>query len=251
MKDFDVYELWIDAYSPESIPMDRLALYLSALARLLGQEKSVHFSRLEGGSTTTVARVEREAAPKVFEHIEAIRVAANDDDGGSPEINDLLRADNAVGRLRHRRAGAVETAVVLVFPGRNSVQPKKFGPFTEPGTVDGELMRVGGLDATDHALMRDPEGRTWSALVSRELANQLGAYLHRGIRMTGEIRWERNAEGVWKYLSFKANGFDPLDDQPLLQTVGKLRALRDSDWASNSDIDGTLNASRGHNDELH
>lgn len=33
----DEYRLKIDAYSPQTIPMERLAMYLAALAKLLGR----------------------------------------------------------------------------------------------------------------------------------------------------------------------------------------------------------------------
>ena len=251
MKDFDEYELWIDAYSPETIPMERLAMYLAALAKLLGHEKSVHLERIDPGSTTPVARVEREAVPKVFARIDELRQAANDADGGSPEINGLLRSDNAIGRLFRRAAGSDEKAAILFFPGRESKTPEKFGPFNESGSVDGELLRVGGTDSTDHALVRDPEGRTWSAIVSREMAQRMGSYIHQEVRLNGEMRWERSSEGEWKLLSFRASDFLALDDQTLVQSVAKLRALRDSDWSSETDIDGAIDASRGHNDGLH
>lgn len=47
----DEYVFWIDAYTPATIPMERLAEYLTALAKMLGHGGSVHFNRLEKGST--------------------------------------------------------------------------------------------------------------------------------------------------------------------------------------------------------
>ena len=59
------YEFQIDAFSPATIPMARLAQYLAELAALLGQPERVHFEKLKKGSVRLVARVEHEAIPKV------------------------------------------------------------------------------------------------------------------------------------------------------------------------------------------
>ena len=56
---------YIDAYSPETIPMAKLAEYMSDLAALLGRENAVHFAGLEKGSTKLAVRVEFEDVPKV------------------------------------------------------------------------------------------------------------------------------------------------------------------------------------------
>ncbi len=61
MKDTDEYRFVIDAYSPETLPMSRLAEYMTDLARLFGTAERVHFVRLEAGSTVLVQRVEPEA----------------------------------------------------------------------------------------------------------------------------------------------------------------------------------------------
>jgi hypothetical protein len=56
---------YVDAYSPETIPMAKLAEYMSDFAALLGRENAVHFAGLESGSTQIAAIVEPEDLPKV------------------------------------------------------------------------------------------------------------------------------------------------------------------------------------------
>jgi hypothetical protein len=252
VKDFDEYQLWIDAYSPETIPMERLAAYLAAFAKLLGNETSVHFRRLDGGSTTPVALVEREAAPKVFARVERAdrRDAANDERAAFKEINELARSDNAVATLFRVPQNGNKTTV-LHFPGRETPAKSKFGPFNEPAVVVGELVRVGGKDASAHALLVDAEGKSWSAEIKKDMAQRMGPHLYNVLRVTGEARWERDEEGHWKLLNFKVIDFDPLPNEDLLDGVKKLRALRDSDWSKSSDIDGDFRAARGHEDGLH
>src|SRR5688572_23241874 len=67
------YTFHIDAYSPETIPMARLALYMQQLAALLGHESAVHFVALEPGSTRLVSRIDREDLPKVASRLDRVR----------------------------------------------------------------------------------------------------------------------------------------------------------------------------------
>jgi hypothetical protein len=48
----------INAYTPGTIPMDRLALYMREFARLLGEPASVHFDKLIEGSACIVAWID-------------------------------------------------------------------------------------------------------------------------------------------------------------------------------------------------
>jgi hypothetical protein len=67
------YRFKIDAYTPETFPMARLAAYMGDLAVLLGEQEHVHFVRLEPGSTVLVQRIDRESAPRVRDRIRALR----------------------------------------------------------------------------------------------------------------------------------------------------------------------------------
>ena len=51
----------INAYTPKTIPMLRLAQYMADIASLLGEPTMVHFVKLEEGSTVLVQRVDAEA----------------------------------------------------------------------------------------------------------------------------------------------------------------------------------------------
>ena len=52
-----IYSLYIDAYSPETMPMARLAEYMQSFAQMLGHEAGVHFAGLKPGSTRLAGRV--------------------------------------------------------------------------------------------------------------------------------------------------------------------------------------------------
>lgn len=59
----------IDAYRPETTPMERVGEYLVSLAKMLGARPDIHFEKLEAGSTCIVQRIEEEAAAAVEERI--------------------------------------------------------------------------------------------------------------------------------------------------------------------------------------
>ena len=73
MKEQREYRFVIDACSPDTLPMVRLAEYTGELARLLGRLDQVHFVRLEQRSTVLVRSVEPEAAPDVRERLRSLR----------------------------------------------------------------------------------------------------------------------------------------------------------------------------------
>lgn len=253
--DDDEYEFWLDGYTPETIPMERLAKYMATLAKMLGHGGSVHFDRLKKGSTVQVVRVEKEDAPKVFDRVERIATgeAANDAIAAFHELNVLLRDDNAIGKLSRKSGVTPGQVVVLTFLGRDLPRQPTYGPFTETAVIEGELVRIGGKDKTAHAQIVDPEGRSWSGEMDRELASKMAQHLYRGaiLRVTGDARWERLEDGTWKLNSFKILEFDVLSDDTLEAASARLRGLRKTDWDSVEDLDSFITASRGESEGLH
>ncbi|QBY56449.1 hypothetical protein [Cupriavidus oxalaticus] len=255
MDDRDEYLFRIGAYTPATIPMERLAKYIASLAKLFGNDASVHLDHIEEGSTIPVLKVDVEAVSRVSARIVGLSrgEAANDAVAGYDELNTLLRDDNATGELRQRQRGAHVSALVLRFPGRDLPRPLTFGPFTESATFDGELVRVGGRDKSAHATIVDPEGRSWHGEISRQLAQDLAPYLYKGpvLRLNGDARWERREDGSWHLVSLKINEFTVLDDETLIEVTDRLRKLESSSWSKHGDIDGYITALRGESDGLH
>lgn len=231
--DTEEFRFKINAFTPETIPMARLAEYMREFALLLGNLDSVHFDRLEAGSTQIISRAEFEAIPKVNQRV---LEAANDE--GPDElratvgrVNAMLRDDNATGSL-YNRAGAQ----IIRFPGREIPKPVKIGPLTSRVTVDGELVRIGGADKTAHAWIVDASGKQWNGETDRKLAKELAQYLYGArLRAEGTARWERLAEGEWELKTFKLHSFTVLSSETLLDSVEKLRAIEGSDWSSMKD----------------
>ena len=247
MRDGHEYRFVIDAYSPDTLPMSRLAEYMADLAQLLGRAEQVHFVRLEPGSTVFVQNVEREAAPEVRQRL---RTVGRDDTPADiasafKALNRHLASDNAIGSLQE--SGGAE---VVRFPGREQPQPLTFGAFNEPGTLDGVLIRIGGRDDTVPVHLQDGD-IIHVCNATRDMARQLAVHLYGPVlRVRGEGRWERDADGNWSMKRFNISGFEELDDAPLGEIVGRLRAVEGSRWSDIDDLPAELQRLRGLDEAL-
>ncbi|MGD9967863.1 MAG: hypothetical protein AB7T59_15180 [Hyphomonadaceae bacterium] len=218
-------EFVIDAHTPETIPMGRLAQYMAVLSDLLGKPDSVHFERVEPGSLKIKYWTRKEDAPAVAAR--PAQVAAGTADkptmAAFARMNDLLESDRAVADFKF-------SAVVLPFPGRERVHSPVYGPVDEELAIEGQLVRIGGKDKSIHAQIQDGQS-FYNCEMTRGLAMEMCHFLFGPtIRVTGHARFRRDRDGVWEQLSFKAIKFEELDDAPLSQAVANLRAIEGNGW---------------------
>lgn len=217
-----------DSYTPATIPMERLAEYMAALARLLGERPHVHFDGVEPGSVRLKARVDQAAQPKVRERVRAVRSgdAPKDALQAYANLDDMLRKDNAVGTLC-----GDDGAIVIPFPGRTRDEPLVFGPFRQDCTLDGQIFRIGGKDDTKHVHIRDGAVEFTDLVASEAVALRLRHHLFGAmLRFHGEGSWVRKADGAWELRSFRIADFEELDDRPLEEVVASLRRVKGSAW---------------------
>ena len=242
MRDAHEYRFVIDAYSPDTLPMSRLADYMADLAQLLGRAEQVHFVRLEPGSTVLVQIVEPEAAPEVRNRIHALARDEAPEDAAKAfkALNRHLADDDAIGSLQE--GGGAE---VIRFPGREQLPPLTFGAFNQPGVLDGVLIRVGGRDDTVPVHLRDGD-TIHMCNATRDMARRLAIHLYGPtLRVQGDGRWERDADGGWSMKRFNITEFDELDDAPLGEVVGRLRGVEGSGWKDIDDPSAELRRLRG------
>ena len=250
MEQIHEYKFKIDAYTPDTIPMSRLAEYMLDLANLLGEKENVHFVRLETGSTTLVQKIGRESVPKVRARLSTINVA----EGEGPEdalrafraIDRRLAEDNAVGHLYQN-----DGAEIIHFPGGENTKPLTFGAFNQPGSLDGLLIKIGGKDETVPVHLQ--EGNIVHICnATREMARRLAPQLFTStLRVHGTGRWERDAEGTWNLRRFSITDFQVLEDAPLSAVVTRLREVPGSGWKEMDDPYAELRRLRQGPDEAH
>src|SRR5258706_6917806 len=142
--------LEIDVFTPETLPMARLAQYLAEFSELLGHEANVHFARLSKGSARCKAFADVQVAPKIRERVESVV------DGSAPNnafrahvaIDDLLAADNAIGGVY------LGEERVIDFPGRRRANKEKIGPVRRSTSIEGQIFSLGGKDDTINVHLR-------------------------------------------------------------------------------------------------
>jgi|SRR5450432_2618834 hypothetical protein len=214
--------------TPATFPMDRLAEYLAALAKLLGQSKSVHFANVESGSAVVVARVDDDASVSVVDRVRGLPEGFGPKDAlkAYSDIDAMLRRDGATGFLLSEQYG-----IVIPFPGRERPEPIVFGPFKQDGTLDGQVIRVGGSDDTVPVHLRDTDTIHTHLHATPDIARRIAQYLLGPIvRVHGTGTWFRGEDETWELKSFKITDFEPLGDEPLTEVVRKIRKIGGSKW---------------------
>lgn len=227
------FRLKIDVFSVDSLPMARLAEYMAELATLLGERERVHFSHLEKGSAVLVSTIESVAFPKVEDRVARVREGSAPKDAMQAyrNIDNLLAKDGAVAVLR----GPTQSNVIE-FPGRSRPKPVRYGPFREVGTLDGRIIRIGGRDETIPVWLKDGEVEYHCNVRGEQVARRLAPYYLNGVvRVYGSGKWVREENGTWKLEQFDITEFEVLDDGPMTDVVGKLRAVEGSTWHESDD----------------
>jgi hypothetical protein len=229
--DGEIISFKIDRWTPETIPQARLATYLRLLAELYGEAASVHFKQLKKGSAVLESRVETAAVPKVITRLQLVKTS------GAPEslaktyddIDELLREDNAVGTVLRGKGKIVD------FPGRKAARPEPI-VILQPTTVVGVVVKIGGIDESIPMTLQDAEGETYLCNIrGRPMAKTLGKYLFGDpIRVHGNGKWERSAQGKWSLLTLTVTDHEELEGETLAEAIEQLRKAAADGWKGNA-----------------
>jgi hypothetical protein len=224
------YRLKIDAYSPDTMPMARLAQYMAELATLLGERDAVHFRRVTRGSTVLSVKVDREAVPKIRDRVATVRAgdAAGETLRAFNTLNKFLRDDNAIAVLRDNEP----RGIVVRFPGRE-IAEEKFASVRQQGSMDGIVTGIRGKDETIHITLLVDGQQVTGCETNRTIAKQLGAKFYEPVRLFGRGRWGRDADGMWSLLHFKIESFESLQDEPLAGVIASLRQIP-TEWGDDA-----------------
>lgn len=222
----EILEFVIDAFTPETLPMGRLGEYLVQLSTLLGHKERVHFVEVKPGSATLVHAVEPPAYPKVRKRVHAVRShdAPTDAIKAFDTLEHMLRADGAQAELR-RRADTAPSGKLLAFPGASRALDEAYGPFSQPGQLQGIPISVGGKTTLVNVNLEDGQN-VYYCEATREVALQIAPLLfYQPLRVFGTGKYFRNVDGEWEMRGFRISHFEKLDHGSLAESVERLRAI--------------------------
>jgi hypothetical protein len=202
---------------PRTLPMARLAEYVSDLATLLGQEEHVHLIEIRESSTVLVPVVDDIAFQKVNKQVLAIR------NGSAPQkamkvyraIDDRLAEDSATAVLR------APYGTVVQFSGKLKPVSEDLGPVLEPGTINGEIIQIGGRDETISVYLRDKQEIN-ICTTTRDKGRSLARLIFQSVRVHGQATWIR-ANNHWKRTHFVIESWTELKEQSLESVIKQLR----------------------------
>lgn len=217
----------IDVFTPETLPMERLAEYMLRFAKLLGEKERVHFIEVERGSAVLTARIEEVAIPKVEQRLTEAALGRGDPAAlkAMLELDDMLANDNAVGQLLDENG-----TEVIGFEGRNRLKPLEYGPFREDGVLEGVVIKIGGKGETVPIWLQDTT-QIHRCGARRHLARRVAKHYDGGVlRVAGTGNWVRLSTGAWEMRSFEIRSFELLDDTPLADVIKRLHEVEGADW---------------------
>ncbi len=220
--------------TPLTLPMARLAEYLTDLAAVMGHKESVHFITTSEGSARAVMYVAADEEARVTSHIQSSARgmgprSAND---AYKRLNVRLREDEAVANI----VNVSKSAEIIEFPGRKTDFPQAYGPIRERASLIGVLKRVGGFDDSIPVHLQRADGVIFCCEAAPSLAKELIPFYDKTVRVHGTATYYREG-GVWKLEKFRIQSYDPepVAEEKLLDTIAKLRAVTKSEWAEMDD----------------
>jgi hypothetical protein len=217
-------KLKIEGFTPHTLPMALLADYLRDLADLLGPESDAHLIAIGEGSAELVHDVPEQNYQRLQERV----IDAAQGKGPKQATEGYVKLWAKL-RQEAKPAQLVDDSdkTVLQFPLQGS--GPLFGPVTEPGSLEGVLIKIGGRDETVPVHLQDGNEYykcTATRTLAKELRNQL---FEKPIRVNGIGKWIRGEDGEWQLDGFKITSWEPLSDDALEAVLGRMRAA-ESDW---------------------
>lgn len=228
--DDKTFLLRIKGYTPETIPMERLAEYMKQFAVLLGQIRAVHFDKVTKSSTNVLARVEFDALPQVNQRVREVQAGAAPNDAllAAMTIDRMLANDNTSGAIIRLNP---EEEEMIPFLGAERPVPPVFGPISQATTLDGIVIRVGGRRDEVPVHIQTRDRMESHCVATRGLAQEFGRHLFgQELRFYGDGKWLRDEEGNWLLQKFVITRYEPLAPMTLKEAIADLRAVPGRNW---------------------
>jgi hypothetical protein len=231
MADFEEMEFVIPAYTPETMPLDRLLQYLQLIAEVVGVPKYMHLVRILPSSTKPVFKMPIPVAVKAREKVAAVRSGAGTgaQRRAYGQIRQMVRKDGGRSASLNDRTG-----IILDFPPT----PDDIGALAgirQASSFEGSLTKVGGVGEFIPIQMQDLSGEVFSGFSApKTLAKAMAKLLFEPIRVSGIGSWDRTPAGEWKLAKMLVQAYEALGDESLSEVFQKLRAAPVA-WPDNAD----------------
>jgi hypothetical protein len=215
----------IDAFQPDTLPMDKLAEYMADLAAMLGEKADVHFVSLEDGCVELVHDVAFTAYPKIQARTVDINlgVAPAEAMKAYRSLNRRLASDNTFATYADISGAG---GIILEFPGARAPKPVEIRPVEQPGSLVGTIQGVGAKTINDARIpvYVDTGDVVHACAASRATAKELGPFiLGEPRRFEGLATWQRDDDGAWELKRFVIKTHEPVEDAPLSEVIERLR----------------------------
>lgn len=212
----------IQAFTPETMPFDRLMDYLKDVAVLLGEASDLHLIDIRQGSTKPVFAMRPDVAARA-----RVRVAEVRSGGGSERrrtaydrIDRRVREDGGTALIR-----APEGAAILNFSGADTPAGVMHG-IRQPTTIEGTLVRIGGVREYSTLLVQGDDGQLIAGCsATHAVAKQLAHLLYEQVRLNGVGTWARSADGDWTLERMHVQSYEKLDERGHMDVVRELQSL--------------------------
>jgi hypothetical protein len=215
--------------TPLTLPMARLAEYLTDLAAIMGHKESVHFIATGEGSAKAIMYVDEEEESRVTSQIQNAARGAGPTRANEAykRLDSRLREDKAVADI----VNTSKSAPVIEFPGRRTDLPQAYGPIREHASLVGVLKRVGGFDESIPVHLQRADGVIFYCEAAPGLAKELLPFYEKTVRVHGIATYYRE-NGLWKLEKFRIQSYDPepVADEKLSETIEKLKAVPGNEW---------------------
>lgn len=214
------YTFRITGFTPDTLPMGRLADYLGDLAQLLGSKEHVHLDRIEPGSIRLVAAVDQEARPVVSPRVRSAARGEGPKDArlAWSRLNDRLGKDGTSASLE------LPGGEVIAFPG-TAPPSKPIGPLRQETTIQGRLVRLEGYGDDVSVGLEEETGLAGRVVVRAAVARELASHFHQHVRLSGGGRWRRDTDGQWCLDHLDVTAFEALDDAPMVDVLRRAGGL--------------------------
>lgn len=243
MADFEEISFVIPGYTPDTIPLDRLIVYLQQFAQLLGDPENMHLVQIKKSSVAPVIHMPKATALAARERVS--RVARGDGTdrqrAAYQRIGLMVRRDT--GKDKRPALLKAGSQVMLTIPAAPAFEGDGVR-VRQATTIDGQLVKIGGVGEDAGIQVVDLQGRTISRMAAtRGMAKELAKRIYEPIRLTGIGVWSRGADEQWSLESMQVQSFEPLEDEDASITLEKMRAAKVS-WPKNS-LDALRNEREG------